>query len=96
MKTTRHEEIMEYIGHDPDSVADAIVNLERENERLREQVVEARREAIKWQDAWVNETPLEEVGRTLMPWEKIPIRECKPNVRDHRCSPEASATNTER
>jgi len=35
MKTTRHEEIMEYIGHDPDSVADAIVNLERRNARLR-------------------------------------------------------------
>jgi hypothetical protein len=58
--------------------------LERENERLREQVVEARREACKWQDAWVNETPLEEVGCTLMPWEKIFIRECKSNARDHR------------
>ena len=29
---------------------------------------EARREAIRWQDAWMNETTLHEMGSTLMPW----------------------------
>ena len=29
---------------------------------------EARGEAIRWQDAWMNDTPLHEMGSTLMPW----------------------------
>jgi hypothetical protein len=41
------------------------VALSRQLERERD---EARREAIRWQDAWMNETPLREMGGTLMPW----------------------------
>ena len=44
--------------------ADAFAKIEK-LERERD---EARREAIRWQDAWMNETTLHEMGSTLMPW----------------------------
>ena len=44
--------------------ADAFAKIEK-LERERD---EARREAIRWQDAWMNETTLQEMGSTLMPW----------------------------
>jgi hypothetical protein len=36
--------------------------------KLETQLYEARSEAIRWQDAWVNETELHEMGSTIMPW----------------------------
>jgi hypothetical protein len=35
-----------------------------------EDIAEARREAIRWQDAWVENSPLEEMKTTLSPWNK--------------------------
>ncbi len=35
-----------------------------------EDITEARREAIRWQDAWVENSPLEEIKTTLFPWNK--------------------------
>ena len=40
---------------------DAIADLERQRD-------EARSTAHLWQDRWMNDTPLEECGGTLMPW----------------------------
>ena len=37
-------------------------------EKLEQERDEARRAAIRWQDAWTNETTLHEMGSTLMPW----------------------------
>lgn len=51
-------------GTNAELAIDAIAlcgKLERERD-------DARREAIRWQDAWMNETTLHEMGSTLMPW----------------------------
>lgn len=47
-----------------DVEADAFAKIEK----LERERNEARREAIRWQDAWMNETTLQEMGSTLMPW----------------------------
>ena len=43
-------------------------------ESLERERDEARRAAIRWQNAWMNDTPLHEMGSTLMPWSKMCIR----------------------
>jgi hypothetical protein len=40
----------------------------RDNLELKRQRLEARQEAIKWQTAWVENTALEAMGSTVMPW----------------------------
>jgi hypothetical protein len=39
-------------------------------EKQSEDIIEARREAIRWQDAWVENSTLEDVKTTLFPWNK--------------------------
>jgi hypothetical protein len=39
-------------------------------EKQQEEIIEARREAIRWQDAWVENSSLKEVKTTLFPWNK--------------------------
>jgi hypothetical protein len=40
----------------------------RDNLELKRERLEARQEAIKWQTAWVENTALEAMGSTVMPW----------------------------
>jgi hypothetical protein len=48
-----------------------------ENLNLKILLSEARGEAIKWQDAWMEEKTLEEMGHTLFPWARRALDELR-------------------
>ena len=54
---------------DMDWKAEAESVTEERNAYRRERD-EARKEAHRWQEYWMNDTPLDKIGNTLMPWMK--------------------------
>lgn len=52
---------LEFLEQIPNEVKHVVGRLKRERD-------EARREALRWQDAWMNETPLHVMGGTVLPW----------------------------